>query len=189
MLGIVGAVTPPGRLVRATADLLDRARTRHPGTTTELVNLADRRISFADGRPADQFDDDTGPTVRSATDAEAVVLASPVYRGSLSGSLKNLIDQLPLESLMGKPVGILVVGATLHHFLGVDRHLRDILTWYGALVPATSVYLASADFADGAPTEAATADLDALADALLALKGLPPEAMGPRPLAARKGGG
>ena len=40
------------------------------------------------------------------------------------------------------------MGATQHHFLGVDWHLRDVLAWFGALVVPTSVYLVSADFVE-----------------------------------------
>ena len=65
--------------------------------------------------------------------ADAVILASPVYRGSFTGALKNLLDHLPIEALTGKPVGIVAMGATNHHYLGVDWHLRDVLAWFGAI--------------------------------------------------------
>ena len=51
------------------------------------------------------------------------------------------------------------MGATQHHFLGVDWHLRDVLAWFGALVVPTSAYLASADFVDGQLSESAKQDL------------------------------
>ena len=102
--------------------------------------------------------------------AEGVVFASPVYRGSFTGALKNLLDHLPIESLAGKPVGIIAMGATQHHFLGVDWHLRDVLAWFGAMVVPTSAYLVSADFVDGELTESAKQDLKDLADAVIKLK-------------------
>jgi FMN reductase len=55
-----------------------------------------------------------------------VLLATPVYRGSLTGTLKNLLDHVPVGALQGKPVGIVAMGATDHHFLGAERHLRDV---------------------------------------------------------------
>ena len=140
-----------------------------------LLNLADHRISFADGRPLDRFDDDTARAVSALGDADAVLLASPVYRGSFTGALKNLLDLAPLESLRAKPVGIVAMGATPHHYLGVDWHLRAVLAWFGALVVPTSVYLDSGHFRDGkladAGARAAVADLVA---ALLAMAGAHP---------------
>ncbi len=189
LLAIVGSVTPPGRLLNATKWLLDSARASHPGLEIELINLADKRIAFADGRPAEQLGDDTASIIASVRTAEGVVIASPVYRGSFTGALKNLLDHLPVEALAGKPVGIIAMGATQHHFLGVDWHLRDVLAWFGALVAPTSAYLASSDFLDGQLTEGAKQDLSALADAVIKLKSIAPPPgsfLGPKPLAARR---
>src|SRR5262249_36770878 len=142
---ILGSVTPPGRLLSATGWLLDRELAAHKEVNVELINLADKRIAFADGRPPEEYQDDTAAVVQSVKACDGVIIASPVYRGSITGALKNLLDHLPVESLAAKPVGIVAMGATHHHYLGVDWHLRDILAWFGAMVLPTSVYLASGD--------------------------------------------
>lgn len=189
LIAIVGSVTPPGRLLNATRWILDSARSSRQDIEIELINLADKKVAFADGRPPEQYNDDTAAIVASVRAADGVIIASPVYRGSFTGALKNLLDHLPLESLAGKPVGIVAMGATQHHFLGVDWHLRDVLAWFGALVVPTSVYLASADFVDGQPGESAKQDLKDLADAVIKLKDVAPVAggfLGPKPLAGRR---
>jgi len=113
-------------------------------------------------------------------------------RGNLVAVVTNGTAVLGLGdigALAGKPVGIVAMGATQHHFLGVDWHLRDVLAWFGALVVPTSVYLASSDFVDGQLTEGAKQDLSALADAVIKLKDLAPAPggfLGPKPLAARR---
>ncbi len=79
------------------------------------------------------------------------------------------------------------MGATQHHFLGVDWHLRDVLAWFGALVVPTSAYLVSADFVDGQLTESARQNLNDLAEAVIKLKDFAPAPgsfLGPKPLAA-----
>jgi FMN reductase len=187
LIAIVGSVTPPGRLLKATRWLLDSTRARQQ-LDTELLNLADKRIAFADGRSPEEYQDDTAAVVRAVHSAGAVIIASPVYRGSITGALKNLLDHLPVEALAAKPVGIIAMGATTHHFLGVDWHLRDILTWFGALVVPTSVYLSSADFVEGEPGEVARRDLTELAEAVLKLSEVTISArfLGPLPLASRR---
>jgi NAD(P)H-dependent FMN reductase len=189
LLAIVGSVTPPGRLLSATRWLLDSARASSTDLDVELINLADKKIAFADGRPPEKYGDDTAAIIESVRSADAVVIASPVYRGSFTGALKNLLDHLPVESLASKPVGIVAMGATQHHYLGVDWHLRDVLAWFGALVLPTSVYLASGDFVDGKLVESAMQDLRDLTDALLKLTSIAPPRgtfLGPKPLAARR---
>jgi NAD(P)H-dependent FMN reductase len=187
LVGILGSATPPGRSLMALRVALDAARDFQPGTHCVALNLADYRVSFADGRPPDRFDDDTGRVVAQIQAADAVLLFSPVYRGSFSGVLKNLLDQLPVDALRGKPCGIAAVGATQHHYLGVDWHLRDVLAWFGAIVAPVSVYLSSADFPDGQISDDARREVTELAVTVMRLQSaLGRGALGPPPLAARR---
>lgn len=190
LLVVLGSVTPPGRLLRALEAALAEISVRRPGIQLRLLNLADHHIAFADGQPPDQLGDDTSALVQAVVDARAVMLATPVYRGSFTGALKNLLDHLPVASLLGKPCGIVAMGATYHHYLGVDRHLRDVLAWFGALVAPTAVYLVSADFVDGEPQEGARTQLVELMEGLFALLAAIDGAasIGPAPLAARHTG-
>jgi FMN reductase len=184
LVAVLGSATPPGRLRRAVAEALDRF---DPGEAGEarLIDLAEVRIAAADGRPPEQLGDDTGAVLAAIADADAVLLATPVYRGSLTGVLKNLLDQVPVEALERKRVAIVAMGASDHHFLGAERHLRDVLAFFGAAVLPVAAYLTSADFEDGAPSAAAAAELDAL---LAELAAAPPSASGERlrPLLARQ---
>lgn len=180
----MGSVTPPGRLHQAIGLALEMAAAR-PGCSTSLVNLAEYRISFADGRPLDRLGDDSLHVIGELAAADAVLLASPVYRGSFTGALKNLLDLTPVEALRGKPVGIVAMGATLHHYLGVDWHLRAVLAWFGALVLPTSVYLESAHFKDGKLDDAeARTNLSDLVGSLLMLADSVRDTPGPPPLAS-----
>jgi FMN reductase len=182
---ILGSATPPGRLHRAVTTAVARVGDRRPGWQTTTFDLAELAIPFADGRPPT---DDTARVVDALNAADAVLLATPVYRGSLTGALKNLLDHVPVPALRDTPVGIVAMGASDHHFLGVERHLRDILAFFGALSAPTAAYLNARDFADGRPTDDALVRLDALIDtvALLADR-LGGEPLGPPPLGAGRG--
>jgi len=186
LTAILGSVTPPGRLHRAVTEALDRLASRS-GDRPRLIDLGAQRIAFADGRPVDALGDDTALVVDAIARADAVLLATPVYRGSLTGSLKNLLDHVPVPALRDTPIAIVAMGGSDHHYLGAERHLRDVLSFFGAHPLPTAVYLASRDFSDGAPGERAVNELDGLLDALVALtralRGTPP--LGPTPLAAR----
>jgi FMN reductase len=157
---IVGSVTPPGRLRRAVEEASERIRplVAH----VELIDLGERRVSFADGREPSSFADDTGAVVEAIEHAHVVVFATPVYRGSMTGALKNVFDLLPVPALTAKVVALVAIGGSDHHFLGADRHWRDVLTFFGALPVPTSAYLTGADFTDGVTSEQAAATLDEL---------------------------
>ena len=183
IVGLLGSVTPPGRLASAVSGGL--ARAANIGLSTELFDLGEMSIGFADGTPIERLTDDSPVLVKGVSAARAVILATPVYRGTLTGALKNALDLLPIEALQGKPVGIVAMGATLHHYLGAESHLRDILAWFGAISLPTAVYLSSADFTEGVLTEKAAATLDELVAATSSLAGaLDGVSLGPPPLAA-----
>ena len=187
LVAVVGSVTPPGRLNQAIGLAVELAGAQ-PGWSASLVNLGDYRIGFADGRPLASLGDDSARVVSEISEADAVLLASPVYRGTFTGALKNLLDLTPVEVLRGKPVGIVAMGATLHHYLGVDWHLRAVLAWFGSLTLPTSAYLDSSHFKDGKLADAgAQAALSDLVRALVAMSTLPRDTLGPPPLAAGRG--
>jgi FMN reductase len=184
LIAILGSVTPPGRMHRAVeAGLAGSAE-----FDSRLIDLRTCRVAFADGRAPEEYDDDTPSIIEHVTAADAVILASPVYRGTYTGALKNVLDHLPVQSLGDKPVGIVSMGYTVHHYLGIDWHLRDTLAWFGALVAPTSVYLSAADFHDGVPTDDVVGELASLIRTLSRLSELRSAGgprLGPQPLAAK----
>ena len=196
LLAIHGTVTRPGRLYQAIqAALSGLEGFPHPntlpegeGTIADTLHLGDHRISFADGRPLSGYDDDTQTVVERVIAADMYLIATPVFRASFTGALKNLLDHVPAEGLQGKACGLIGMGATDHHYLSIDAQLRPVLAWFGAHVVPGMVYLQSRHFQDGQLADPqAVADLQSLARSVVALHraitggGL----SGPSPLAAR----
>jgi FMN reductase len=187
LIAVVGSVTPPGRLDAAIRTAVEFAGSR-PDVSAAVVSLAEHPLPFADGRPLDQLPAEAAGVVGELVRADAVLLASPVYRASFTGALKNLLDLAPIEALRDKPVGIVAMGASPHHYLGVDQHLRAVLAWFGALAAPTSVYLESSHFRQGAlADDAARAALTGLVTTLIAMAGWPRGRLAPPPLAAGRG--
>jgi FMN reductase len=183
---LLGSTTPAGRLHRAVEGAIERAVAL--GTTADLFDLGAHTIGFADGTPAADLDDDTEAAIAAVEAAGALIVATPIYRGSITGSLKNLFDLMPVPALQGKVVGLVAMGASDHHYLGAERHLRDVLAFFGAVAMPVAVYLNGGDFEDGVPGERAATALDELfagtAATATALDGV--EALRePPPLAAR----
>jgi FMN reductase len=187
LLMLIGAATPPGRLAAAITAAADAVRGQARSVDVDIMNLADTPIDICDGRPLDGYGAETRRAVDRIAKAAAVLIAAPVYRASFPGLLKNLLDIAPVGALQGKPVGIVAMGGSAHHYLAVDTQLRQVLGWFGALVAPIAVYLTGADFKDGQLTsEPARKDLAALVDTLLLLlRRLEPASLGPTPLAAR----
>jgi NAD(P)H-dependent FMN reductase len=185
LLMIVGAATPPGRLAAAIAMAADAARVGGD-VAVDILNLAETPIEICDGRALEAYGAATQQAVARIAAAGAVLIGAPVYRASFPGVLKNLLDTTPVEALQNKPVGILAMGGSPHHYLAVDGQLRQVLAWFGAMVAPTSVYLTGGDFRDGQlASESARNDLTALTRTLITLALLDRTSLGPLPLAAK----
>ena len=129
ILLIAGSPTQPSRstaLLQATAQRLHA----HGLSTEPLLQLS--RLDPVALLGA-QFD---AAEIREATariaQADAIVVATPVYKAAYSGLLKVFLDVLPQTALKGKLVLPLATGGSPHHMLALDYALRPVLQSLGA---------------------------------------------------------
>ncbi|MEO7751973.1 MAG: CE1759 family FMN reductase [Terracoccus sp.] len=80
------------------------------------------------------------------TEADAVIVTTPVYAASYSGLFKMLVDVLPKDSLRDTPVLLGATGGTARHSLAIDHALRPLFAHLGALVAPVAVFAASEDW-------------------------------------------
>lgn len=81
---------------------------------------------------------------------DALVVASPVYKGSYTGLFKHFFDLFGLLSLVGKPVLLAATGGGDRHALVIAHQLRPLFGFFEAQSLATGVYASDADFQNGA---------------------------------------
>ncbi|EFM10301.1 FMN reductase [Paenibacillus curdlanolyticus YK9] len=72
--------------------------------------------------------------------ADAVVIASPVYKASFSGILKTYLDLLPQKGLANKVIAPVFIGGTIAHLLSIDYALKPVLSSLGARNFASAIY-------------------------------------------------
>ncbi|XAH21462.1 NADPH-dependent FMN reductase [Xylophilus sp. GW821-FHT01B05] len=90
-------------------------------------------------------------SIRRAADlvaqAQALVVATPVYKAAYSGVLKAFLDLLPQTALKGKTVLPLATGGSPHHMLALDYALRPVLQSLAARHILPGVYATDAQVA------------------------------------------
>lgn len=89
---------------------------------------------------ADYGDAAIARAVRAVADADAIVIATPIYKASYTGLLKAFLDLLPQDGLAGKLVLPLATGGGHAHTLALDYALRPVLHALGAKQVFTSIY-------------------------------------------------
>ena len=185
---IYGTAAPAGRL-SAALDTFRKAIEASGATTATVVSLTGATLDGADGRPLEKLPLATRDMVSAVSGADTVIVLAPVYRATAPGALKNFLDHLPIESLEAKPVGIVAMGASPHHFLGVESDLMPIFSWFGAIYVPPGIYLTSKSFENGQPVPDAAEMLKSYAASMIDAAGrLTGFRLRPRPLAARPPG-
>ena len=167
LVAISGSLAPHSRTAEVLAAAVARAD-RVWNVRAQLLDLRQHALEFCDGRPLDGYRPDTVAVVRQVADADALLVGTPIYRGTYSGALKNLVDLLPNEPMRGKVVGLVGNGASLHHALALDHTLRPLFAFFHAVIVPEGVYLTPDDFRqDGSQTPAARERLAALVDSVI----------------------
>ena len=92
-------------------------------------------------------DEPTARAVRLVREAEVLVVATPTYKGSYTGVLKVLLDQLPAQALAGKRVVPVVTAGVAPQAAAAEALLRQLLTELGAEV-APGLPVVEADLPD-----------------------------------------
>ncbi|WP_027085461.1 NADPH-dependent FMN reductase [Cohnella panacarvi] len=72
--------------------------------------------------------------------ADAVIIASPVYKASYTGVLKTFLDLIPQKGFQNKVIAPLFIGGTIAHLLSIDYALKPVAAALGATNILSGVY-------------------------------------------------
>lgn len=132
-----------------------------------VFDLSDFGPSFPLARRASDLEGPGRAALEVILSADALVVGSPVYKGSYTGLFKHLIDLIDPEALRGKPVLLTATGGGDRHALMVEHQLRPLFGFFEAQTLPTALYASDRDFSDGVPTAPALLDrLDRAVDQL-----------------------
>jgi FMN reductase len=126
MSSILLVSASPSRPSR-TAALLDHVAVLVADAGHDAVRLDVASLPAEALLHADTDDDAVQAAVVEVELADAVVVATPVYKASYSGVLKTFLDLLPENAFAGKTVLPLATGGTIAHLLSIDYALRPVL--------------------------------------------------------------
>ena len=150
----------PARIVAFSGNTHRPSRTR---TLVEAVAAELSRLRPIDLKVYDLVDAGTGIAVASRSalplpaarivegieSADALIVGSPVYKGSYAGLFKHLIDFVAPEALIGKPVVLTATGGGPRHALVVEHALRPLFGFFSAQAAPTAVYAGDTEISEG----------------------------------------
>ncbi|GIF16909.1 FMN reductase [Actinoplanes teichomyceticus] len=93
----------------------------------------------------------TTAAVEALTGADLLVVATPTYKGSYTGVLKVLLDQLPNQALAGKFAVPVVTAGIAPQAVAAEAVLRQLLVELGAIVARPGLPVVEADLPESVP--------------------------------------
>ncbi|MEU9666669.1 FMN reductase [Streptomyces bobili] len=172
-LVVVSAGLSAPSSTRLLADRLAAATALHTPADVQVVELRDLAVEIAHNLTSGFPGRDLAAALRAVTEADGLIVVTPVFSASYSGLFKSFFDVLDKDALAGKPVLVAATGGTARHSLVLEHALRPLFAYLRAVVVPTGVYAASEDWgAEGLPEriERAAGELAALMSGLAATR-------------------
>ena len=154
IVGISGNLTRPSKTRALVGEILRQASSL-VAARTELYDVIDAGPEL--GTTVQRAGAPAGPErIFSAIErADALVVASPVFKASYTGLFKHLFDLLDPKVLEGRPILVAATAGSDRHALVLEHQFRPLFAFFRASVLPIGIYAINADFeADGAPNTA-----------------------------------
>lgn len=150
IIGVVGSLSRPSKTCTLVEAAVTRAAARFD-LSGAVFDLSDIGPSLGQAGKLSELSAFSKAAVDAILSADALVIASPVYKGSYSGLFKHLFDLLDPSSLAGKPTLLAATGGGDRHALIIEHQLRPLFGFFEAQTLATGVYASDTDFTAGQP--------------------------------------
>ena len=156
IIGFAGSYSQPSR-TRALVAAAARDAAAQSGLDHAVFDLNDLGVSLGTARSFEELAPQARVLLDRLLDAKALVVASPVYKGSYTGLFKHVFDLIDPKALAGKPVLLGATGGGERHALVIEHQMRPLFGFFEAAIVPTGIYAAASDFDGERPSSPAFA--------------------------------
>ncbi len=142
-----GSYSKPSKTFSLVENIAKNAAERH-GAELQHYDMSDLGLSLGVAQRVSDLDDQAKLIVDAFTNADALIIGSPVYKGSYPGLFKHFIDLLDPSILYGKPILLAASGGGQRHALVVEHQLRPLFGFFMAHSLPTAIYASSQDYSE-----------------------------------------
>jgi FMN reductase len=145
IVGLSGNLTRPSRTRTLVREILDIAAARRIGTPV-LYDLVDAGPELGAAVHRGNLAEAPERVVAAIEQADALVVATPVYKAAYTGLFKHLFDLIDPKMLEGRPIILAATGGSDRHALVIEHHLRPLFAFFRAHTVPSGLYATNADF-------------------------------------------
>jgi FMN reductase len=148
IVGISGNLTRPSKTRALVAEILRQAEAFGVGRT-ELYDVIDAGPELGATVRRERAAAAPDRVLSAIEQADALVVASPIFKASYTGLFKHLFDLIEPKVLENRPVLLAATGASDRHALVIDHQLRPLFAFFRANTLPAGIYATNVDFAAG----------------------------------------
>ena len=143
---------------RLTDDAASLVRSQGGDVDVQIIDLRYLAVDIGRSLATGFASGAAGDAIRSVQNADALIVATPVFNASYSGLFKSFFDLVDVDAMEGKPVLIAATGGSPRHSMVLDHALRPLFGYLRTVVVPTGVYAASEDWASTSGDTATLSD-------------------------------
>lgn len=147
LVAVSGGLQRPSKSAALAEHLLDLIADEVPSTQS-LVEMGQLAPQLAGAVWRSQLPDAVEQALAAVEQADVLVVATPVFRGSYTGLFKHFFDFVHQDALIDKPVLLAATGGSERHALVIDHQLRPLFSFFQARTLPLGVYATDHDFVD-----------------------------------------
>jgi FMN reductase len=131
---------------RLTARVLERATREGVEVTASVIELRPLAADLAAAQVTGFAPPSVAAAIATLAEADALIVATPVYKAGVSGLVKAFFDVVDQDLLIAVPTVLAATAGTARHALVVDEQLRSLFAYLRTLTTPTSVFAAGEDW-------------------------------------------
>lgn len=147
VVALCGGLQRPSKSAALATHLLELISDRVP-CHQQLIEMGAIAPQLAGSVWRSQLPDAVEQQLAAVEQADVLVVASPVFRGSYPGLFKHFFDLIDQDALIDKPVLLAATGGSERHSLVIDHQLRPLFSFFQARTLPLGVYATDKDFVD-----------------------------------------
>lgn len=140
-----GSPSQPSKTIGLVTVILDTLGKMLPIRTSQ-VDVYRLGPEFSATIERDDAPADLEAKLRLVEEADLLIAAVPVYRGSYPGMFKHFFDLVGQYALANKPVLLAATGGGDHHALVLEHALRPLFAFFQALTIPVAFFASAGDF-------------------------------------------
>lgn len=147
IVAVSGGLQRPSKSAALAEHLLDLIADEVP-CQQRLIEIGELAPQLAGAVWRTQLPAAVEQALSAVEQADVLVVATPVFRGSYTGLFKHFFDFIDQDALIDKPVLLAATGGSQRHALVIDHQLRPLFSFFQARTLPLGIYATDKNFVD-----------------------------------------